>query len=96
MLRSSLVAFVTACARSYANRRSKDRKAVEEAVPLAASPEEARKQSLAWCATALEQCRNVVYYRRQRDAFLRAALEDPRLAAAATRIVGPGWRNLLE
>lgn len=50
----------------------------------------------AWCDTATLAQHNVDYYRGQRNAFLEAALVDPAVAAVAQRIVGDGWRRLLD
>jgi hypothetical protein len=49
-----------------------------------------------WCGTAAQHLRNTQHYQQQRDAFLREALVNPEIAAAAERIVGEGWRNLLD
>lgn len=49
-----------------------------------------------WCETAMQHSINEEYYRKQRDAFLRAALTNPALAVAAEQIVGEGWERLID
>lgn len=61
-----------------------------------ATLERAIAERNAWCETAMQHSRNESYYRDQRNAFLREALTDPVIAAAAERIVGEGWQRLLE
>lgn len=57
--------------------------------------EEAIRQRDSWIETARHYAIGVEYYRGQRDAFLKAGLNQT-LADTIDRVVGRGWENLID
>lgn len=65
-------------------------------IPAPTTLEDAVRERDAWIETAAHFSDGQVHYRKQRDAFLRAAVTDPAVRKVAAEVVGDGWWRLLD